>query len=93
MTWVFAYDIGDDRIRAAVAHVLEQFGDRIQESVFECRLDANTLEQVTRRLQVAIEAPENGNIRVYRACADCLSASFGIGNVATTTSGRACTVI
>ncbi len=91
--WVFVYDIGDDRIRNHVAHALEQFGERVQESVFECRLDAKGLEEVTRRLREALETEENGNIRVYRACADCLSLSYGIGTVVTTTSGRPSTVI
>lgn len=93
MTWVIAYDVSDDRIRSAVAHVLEQFGDRVQGSVFECRLDTRALGEVTRRLRDALEAPEHGNVRIYRACADCLSLSIGIGAVATTTSSRPSTVI
>lgn len=93
MTWVFVYDISDDKIRTAIAHVLEQWGERVQESVFECRLDKGSLDEVTRRLGIALESPEHGNVRVYRACADCLTLSFGIGPVATTTSSRPSTVI
>lgn len=93
MTWVFVYDVSDDTIRSKVAHVLEQFGDRVQESVFECRLDAPALKEVTRRLRAVIEAPEHGNVRVYRACVDCLAQSIGIGAVVTTTSSRPSTVI
>lgn len=93
MTWVFVYDISDDTVRSRIAHVLEQFGERVQESVFECRLDTDGLTEVTRRLGTVLESPEHGNVRVYRACTDCLRLSFGIGTVATTTSSRPSTII
>ncbi len=93
MTWVFVYDVSDDTVRARVAHVLEQFGDRVQESVFECRLDKAVFDEVTRRLRAELKDPEHGNVRVYRACADCLSQSIGIGVVATTTSSRPDTIV
>lgn len=93
MTWIVAYDISDETVRAHVAHVLEQFGERVQKSVFECRLDKRTLDLLTRKLGTVLEDPSHGNIRVYRACADCLALSFGIGPTATTTSSRPSTVI
>ena len=51
---VVAYDIPDDRRRTRVAKVLEDYGDRVQYSVFEMNLDTewrftamqNRLEQI-----------------------------------------------
>ncbi len=37
--WVVAYDITDDRKRAAVRRILSDHGKRVQYSVFECWLD------------------------------------------------------
>ncbi len=93
MTWVFAYDVSEDHLREKVAHVLEQFGERVQKSVFECRLEQADLEPLTRRLEEALEDPKNGNIRAYRACADCLHLSFGIGDAVPIPSSRPCTIV
>ena len=93
MTWVFAYDVSEDHLREKVAHVLEQFGERVQKSVFECRLEPADLERLTKRLEEALEDPKNGNIRAYRACADCLHLSFGIGDAVPIPSSRPCTIV
>ena len=79
MKYVVAYDIGADAVRTRLARLLEGFGVRVQESVFECRLDENELERLTAAVTRELEACEDGEVRVYRVCADCLAASFGIG--------------
>jgi CRISPR-associated endonuclease Cas2 len=59
---------------------LEGFGVRVQESVFECRLDQAALDRLTTAVWRELEGcQEAGEVRVYRVCADCLEASFGIG--------------
>ena len=35
---MIAYDISEDRIRYRVAKILENYGTRVQYSVFECKL-------------------------------------------------------
>jgi CRISPR-associated protein Cas2 len=81
MIYLVVYDIEDDRIRNRVASLLEGYGERRQQSVFECRLDSAALEELTRRLQGVLKKPENGEIRVYRICGNCLEASFGMGKM------------
>ena len=39
MVFLVAYDIPDDGTRTQVANELENWGDRVQYSVFECDLD------------------------------------------------------
>lgn len=81
MTYLVVYDIEDERTRSRVAKVLEGYGRRRQLSVFECALDERALKQLTARLQRTLASPERGEIRVYRICANCIEASFGLGRV------------
>lgn len=89
MRYVVSYDIGDDRIRLKVAQVLQAHGERVQESVFECVLAPDELDELSRRLAGLLEGCEDGEIRVYRLCESCLQHSFGIGrNVAAPAARR-----
>lgn len=77
-TWVVVYDIGDDRRRARAAKVLQSFGVRVQESVFECRLDERQLERLKER--VGREIKSGDLLRIYRVCELCLRASWDFGS-------------
>lgn len=88
MRYVIVYDIEDDRTRDRVAKVLERYGERVQKSVFECVLEPEALDRLTGRLAKELGDPQTGNIRVYRLCANCLEASFGLGELAPGTTGE-----
>jgi CRISPR-associated protein Cas2 len=77
------YDIEDDRVRNRIATILEGYGRRVQESVFECRLELRELEELTARLKRESQQSGKGDIRIYRICSNCMDASFGIGEVKT----------
>lgn len=62
--WVVCYDIADDRRRREVVKVLEGFGRRAQESVFECELEDEQRERLETRLRRAIEETED-DVRFY----------------------------
>lgn len=79
MRYVVTYDISDDRVRARVSKTLENYGTRVQESVFECPITDKEVEGLVTRLKRELASPENGSIRFYRLCADCMKASFGMG--------------
>jgi CRISPR-associated protein Cas2 len=81
MRYVIAYDVSDDKIRLAIAEVLEGFGTRVQKSVFECELVGDGLEVLTGMLRLALESPKNGQVRFYSLCSDCFDVAFGIGEV------------
>ncbi len=49
---VVAYDIADDRRRQKIAKVLEQFGLRCNESVFECLLTEAKIQKMVQSLIV-----------------------------------------
>lgn len=55
---------GQRRLRR-VAKICEGFGQRVQNSVFECELSDAQLEQLLHRLEKAIDAEED-SLRIYR---------------------------
>lgn len=67
---VISYDISDDGKRTKVANLLEDYGKRVQYSVFECRLDAKALEKLIATLEPFVEGGDS--IRVYQICETCL---------------------
>ena len=69
MLFLVAYDIPDDGTRALVAGELENWGCRVQYSVFECDLDQTRCAVMVKRLGKLICAKDS--IRVYRICQAC----------------------
>ena len=70
MFYVVSYDIPDDPRRTKIAKILEDFGDRVQYSVFECLLDKELLEKMIDRLEKVVQEEED-SIRVYALCGNC----------------------
>jgi len=70
MLIIVTYDVstetraGRKRLRR-VAKVCESIGQRVQKSVFECRVDLMQFEQLERRLLAEIDEEED-NLRLYR---------------------------
>jgi len=60
---VFTYDISEDRQRSKVSKVLENFGTRVQFSVFECRLTASKAKALLARLDLLRDSGDS--IRMY----------------------------
>lgn len=71
--YVISYDIVSDRLRTKIAKELENFGKRIQYSVFECRLTEKQFQKLYGRLAaLMLEAEgEEGSIRIYPLCQNC----------------------
>jgi CRISPR-associated protein Cas2 len=67
MLIVIAYDITDNERRENVANELENYGMRVQKSVFECRLDGDELTKLSGSLDTMIDATSD-HVRFYRLC-------------------------
>lgn len=67
---VIAYDIASGNRRARLAAALQSWGYRIQESVFEIRLEADELEELEGRIAEIIEDSDDV-VHVYRLCRSC----------------------
>lgn len=65
---VVAYDIPDDRRRLRVARILEGYGERLQYSVFECRIRELEYLQLKERLAEAIDIDADA-VFFYCLCA------------------------
>ena len=70
MIYIIAYDIADNKRRLRVAKTLESWCYRIQESVFQLRLDTATLARVRARLAALISDSEDV-IHIYPICSSC----------------------
>ena len=65
---VVSYDITDDRRRVRVASELENFGQRVQLSVFECHLPARELARLKALVRALIDRKKD-RVRYYSLCA------------------------
>ena len=61
---VVAYDIPDDKRRTRVAKTLEGYGQRMQYSLFECRITKVQYLRLQARLEEIIE-PEDDEVTFY----------------------------
>lgn len=79
MRYAVCYDSTDDGRRTKLVKVLDDYGYRVQRSVFEFELDAETLEQILERLRDVVE-PASDSVIVYRLCGACEEAVqvFGV---------------
>ena len=71
MFYLVTYDISDDQRRTKVAKILEDFGDRVQYSVFEMELERpEQLAEMQHRLEKVIDQARD-SVRIYFLCQGC----------------------
>lgn len=68
--YLVTYDIRDDKRRNKIANLLQDYGQRVQYSVFEIWLDATGLKDVQTQLRHLLDEGED-NVRLYQLCALC----------------------
>lgn len=73
-----AYDVRDDRRLRKVAQILSGYGERLQYSVFRCRLNAIELERLLWELGGVLEHEDN--LLVIPLCQQCAEAVRGRGH-------------
>lgn len=76
---VVAYDIPDDRRRLRVAKILLGYGERVQYSVFECRITKVQYLRMKERLDDVID-PAEDRVSFYLLCEACRKKVERIGN-------------
>jgi CRISPR-associated protein Cas2 len=91
-TWVVSYDVSNDQLRGRIARCLEDYGRRVQYSVFECDIDQRDFDSMVKALQREMRSAEAGDLRLYRICERCVEASLRIG-LEEPERGRSCRII
>lgn len=76
--WVVAYDSPCDQRRRKLATLLEGYGVRVQHSVFECQLRAETVAQLQRRLLKLIRADQD-RVRLWPLSQRCCARIVNLG--------------
>ena len=72
--YVVCYDITDDEARDQVRRMLGEYGERVQDSVFEIMLRSEgELERLRERLEAVVGA--GLDVRFYRLCERCRAES------------------
>ncbi len=69
--------ISDEGTRNKVANILADYGNRVQYSGFECRVDSVTLDEPVERLKPFPECADS--IWVYQICEGCLKKAVLLG--------------
>ena len=77
MIYIVVYDIESDSVRNDISKLLEEYGTRVQKSVFECKLEAGVYRDLFSKLEKI--KLEDGNIRIYPLCYSCYKKAIGIG--------------
>ena len=80
MKYIIMYDICDSQRRNEVAWILEEYGKRIQYSVFFCDLTKKEFEHVRTALVAVIDMEED-SLRCYPVCSDCWEKIYTLGYV------------
>jgi CRISPR-associated protein Cas2 len=70
MLTIVAYDITDQRRLQRIAKICEDYGARVQYSVFECRLDADKFDRFWNDLLAAIDSSSD-RLVAYKVCVAC----------------------
>ncbi len=78
--YLVVYDIADTRRMQKVASELLNYGVRVQKSVFEVRLHAESLRYLKNNLQACID-PEKDGIKIFRLCEACTARRSSLGKV------------
>jgi CRISPR-associated protein Cas2 len=75
---VVAYDIADPQRLRRVAKVMEDFGDRVQQSIFEMDCGLSTFERMRYRTELLLNMEEDG-VKYFFLCERCAGRSEYIG--------------
>lgn len=68
--YLITYDVPDDKPRTKLADLLQDYGSRVQYSVFEAWLKARQFAELRDRV-AALMGDHRGEVRFYRLCALC----------------------
>ncbi len=81
MLRLVAYDVCEPKRLRLVAKTCEDFGIRVEYSVFECDLSEELFQILWTKIQKIID-PDEDRILAYRICGSCVSGIDSMGAIA-----------
>jgi len=75
MNYVVVYDVVDNKKRKQIADILNEYGVRVNYSVFEIKIKKTELKKVVLKLLDILEKKED-SLRFYHICKNCEMKSF-----------------
>ena len=70
--YLVSYDISSDRRRNRISKKLENYGKRIQYSVFECNIDDKRFHKLYAEIAKECQDMPDGSVRFYYVCQNCV---------------------
>ena len=78
--YVVAYDICNNKKRRKISELLEEWGVRVNFSVFECELPVKALSSLKKSIEELID-PKSDSVLYYPLCLNCRSRIDAFGMV------------
>lgn len=78
MYMIIAYDIADSKRLLRVAKIMEDYGQRVQYSIFEAALSPLHSDMMQRRVEKVINKEFDG-VKYYPLCEKCLQRAVVLG--------------
>ncbi len=75
MKYLITYDIENNKKRKKISTFLDEFGQRVNYSVYECDLNPVKLKKLKNSLLKAMDKKYD-SIRFYHICQNCIPKSF-----------------
>ncbi|MDQ2688108.1 MAG: CRISPR-associated endonuclease Cas2 [Armatimonadota bacterium] len=75
--YLIVYDITDDAKRTKLSKLLQDYGDRVQKSVFEADLNAAEVAEILRLASPFVASSDS--LRLYPTCAACRKGVCSLG--------------
>jgi len=75
---IVCYDVPEDKRRLKISNILEDYGERVQYSVFECLIDEEHLKEMKSRIMQEMK-PEEDKVNIYILCNQCRKNSIYLG--------------
>lgn len=69
--YLVSYDISSNKRRNKIAKCLENYGKRIQYSVFECYIDEKRFQKLYSEIAKECGDMSDGSVRFYYICQNC----------------------
>jgi CRISPR-associated protein Cas2 len=79
MNFIISYDISLDKKRKKASNLLEEFGVRIQYSVFQCELNKKELSRLKDKLNEIINS-KTDSVYFFPSCENCMNKRIMIGS-------------